>query len=119
MHIAAAIRNEAVGLVRPPVSKLHNLCFIFARLAIVAWMIALITTSVVVSNASTCVRGSYRCNLEIIDLSASAGATYVVHLLIYHVPTKIEPASHSEHFSQSSIPPAIPSGSHLEIPSVP
>ena len=74
LHFLAALSNEAVGVVRPPEIRLHAFCFIVARLAFVAWMIAVIASSITVSNASTCLKGSRDCKLQVLDVVASTVA---------------------------------------------
>ncbi|EPE33808.1 hypothetical protein GLAREA_06821 [Glarea lozoyensis ATCC 20868] len=49
VHVVAAYRNQAVGIIRPPVLKLHGACFIIARINFVLWMITLVLTCVTLS----------------------------------------------------------------------
>jgi len=41
-HLIAAGSNEAIGLVRPPVRRLHATCFLVARLCLLLWILALV-----------------------------------------------------------------------------
>ena len=74
LHFIATLKNEQVGVVRPPVVRVHGYCFIAARLALVAWAIALIASSVVVSKQNVCLRGSRDCDLQILDVVGSGFA---------------------------------------------
>lgn len=72
LHFVAALKNEPIGSVRPPEIRIHGYCFIAARLALVAWTVALIVSSVVASNPTVCLRGSRDCKLQILDVVSSS-----------------------------------------------
>jgi cadmium resistance protein CadD (predicted permease) len=46
LHLTAAASNEAIGLVRPPVRRLHAICFLVARLGLLLWILALVLGSI-------------------------------------------------------------------------
>lgn len=51
LHGVAARKNDAVGLVRPPVIKIHGMCFIVAKVALVIWIAALICECVLLRHS--------------------------------------------------------------------
>ncbi|RDW88313.1 hypothetical protein BP6252_00345 [Coleophoma cylindrospora] len=72
LHGAAAYRNHPIGPSRPPVNKVHALCFIFARLGLLAWVVAIIANAAVVSKPNICQGGGKLCRLQVIDLTISS-----------------------------------------------
>lgn len=58
VHGVGAKYNEPVGVVRPPVLKLHAACFILARIALVLWILAMISSCVAVSRPTVCKIGN-------------------------------------------------------------
>ncbi|QSZ34516.1 hypothetical protein DSL72_006110 [Monilinia vaccinii-corymbosi] len=77
LHFIASIKNEAVGFVRPPESKVHAYAFIVARITLVCWMLSIITTSVIVSKPK--IFGAYSIAIGII-LTALEACQYPFQL---------------------------------------
>lgn len=67
----AAVDNEPVGVIRPPVLRIHATCFVVARLALLAWVITMIASTVVISKSSICRKGTRDCTLQILAVVAS------------------------------------------------
>lgn len=76
-HSIAIISNEPVGVVRPPVLRIHAICFIAIRLALLAWLISMITSAVVASKTNVCQTGGRECRFQIVNTAASAIALWV------------------------------------------
>ncbi|KAH8592824.1 hypothetical protein B0O99DRAFT_689374 [Bisporella sp. PMI_857] len=73
-HIRAADSNEPVGTVRPPVIRVHAMCFIVARVALLFWLITIVLSCIVVAKPSLCLVGSNTCKLQIGGLVAATFA---------------------------------------------
>ncbi|RDL40948.1 uncharacterized protein BP5553_00927 [Venustampulla echinocandica] len=70
-HIFAMMDNDPVGIVRPPVLRLHAACFIVARLALVMWIIAMIASIVEVSRQNICMSGGRDCKVAVVNVTIS------------------------------------------------
>ncbi|KAF4612828.1 hypothetical protein G7Y89_g15545 [Cudoniella acicularis] len=71
LHIVASKHNDPVGIVRPPVLRLHAACFIIARLALVVWIMAMIASIVALSRPAMCIKAAIDCRSEIIGVVIS------------------------------------------------
>jgi hypothetical protein len=74
VHIVAAYRNQAVGIIRPPVLKLHGACFITARIDFVLWMITLIMTSITLSQRTGNTKADQNLRVESVGVVMSCFA---------------------------------------------
>ncbi|KAL3423140.1 hypothetical protein PVAG01_04887 [Phlyctema vagabunda] len=90
LHCIAAVRNLPVGTSRPPKHKIHAFSFIFARLAIVAWIVSLIISIAVLSKQSTCENGGLVCRLEVVDVVICAIACIATGIIL----TALESCQH-------------------------
>ena len=72
LHVRATLKNEPVGVVRPPEIRLHGYCFVTARLALVAWTIALVVLAVAISKLTEHLRETRDRNLQILDVVGSS-----------------------------------------------
>ncbi|KAG9233935.1 hypothetical protein BJ875DRAFT_441769 [Amylocarpus encephaloides] len=72
LHLTAAYHNEAIGLVRPPVMRLHGACFVTARIVFVLWIISIVISSVALSRMNVCPARSPGCKAEVIGVTISS-----------------------------------------------
>ncbi|CAG8979431.1 hypothetical protein HYALB_00013439 [Hymenoscyphus albidus] len=74
--------NEPVGVVRPPVVRVHGYCFVIARIALVMWMIAITISSVALSREKTCTAEYEDCTPSIIAVIVSNCAFLAIGILL-------------------------------------
>ncbi|CAG8956375.1 hypothetical protein HYFRA_00003757 [Hymenoscyphus fraxineus] len=82
LHLFAMFQNEPVGVVRPPVVRVHGYCFVIARIALVMWMVAITISSVALSREKTCTAEYEDCTPSIIAVIVSNCAFLAIGILL-------------------------------------
>lgn len=73
LYVMAARRNEVVGLVRPPVKRWHNACFVTLRFNLIIWLSATVTC-LVAAFKQACSISKCLCTLQRLEAGLSISA---------------------------------------------